>query len=179
MNIRGATLWGMRRAVATLPLRPTVALIDGRDIPADLCVPGRAMIGGDGRSTAIGAASIVAKVTRDRLMTQLARAFPDYGFERHKGYGTPEHRETLATFGPCVHHRRSFAPVRACLGVDDAPGAAAADPACADPDVTGAIGSGPVAEHPAPCDASARKAALENPAPRRGRTRRTASAAMQ
>ena len=115
MNIRGATLWGMRRAVATLPLRPTIALIDGRDVPGDLCVPGRALVGGDGRSTAIGAASIVAKVTRDRLMTQLARAFPDYGFERHKGYGTPEHREALATHGPCIHHRRSFAPVRACL----------------------------------------------------------------
>lgn len=114
MNIRRATLWGMRRAVATLPVRPSVALIDGRDVPADMIVPARALVGGDGRSTAIGAASIVAKVTRDRLMMQLARTFPEYGFERHKGYGTPEHREALATFGPCVHHRRSFAPVRDC-----------------------------------------------------------------
>lgn len=116
MNIRAATLWGMRRAVATLPVRPSVALIDGRDVPDGLCVKGRALVGGDGRSTAIAAASIVAKVTRDRLMTQLARAFPHYGFERHKGYGTPEHRAALALHGPCVHHRRSFAPIRACLG---------------------------------------------------------------
>lgn len=116
MNVRAATLWGMTRAVATLPVRPTVALIDGRDVPGNLTVPGRPLVGGDGRSSAIAAASIVAKVTRDRLMTQLAKAFPEYGFERHKGYGTPEHREALAMLGPCVHHRRTFAPVRAALG---------------------------------------------------------------
>ncbi|RAI00557.1 ribonuclease HII [Acuticoccus sediminis] len=115
MNIRAATLWGMRKAVATLPVRPSVALIDGRDMPDGLCVPGRPLVGGDGRSSAIAAASIVAKVTRDRLMIHLAKTFPRYGFERHKGYGTPEHREALATFGPSIHHRRSFAPVRACF----------------------------------------------------------------
>ncbi|WP_108659828.1 ribonuclease HII [Acuticoccus kandeliae] len=112
MNIRAATLWGMVRAVETLPDLPTVALIDGKDIPPGLTVRGRALIKGDGRSTAIAAASIVAKVTRDRLMTRLARAFPGYGFERHKGYGTPEHREALDALGPCCHHRRSFAPIR-------------------------------------------------------------------
>ncbi|MCF3935547.1 ribonuclease HII [Acuticoccus sp. M5D2P5] len=112
MNIRAATLWGMVRAVETLPDAPTVALIDGRDLPNGLTIKGRALVKGDGRSTAIGAASIVAKVTRDRMMTRLARAFPGYGFERHKGYGTAEHREALDRLGPCLHHRRSFAPIR-------------------------------------------------------------------
>ena len=115
MNIRGATLWGMARAVATLPEPPTIALVDGIDVPPGLRVKGRALVKGDQRSTAISAASIVAKVTRDRLMIRLASAFPGYGFERHKGYGTPEHRDALATLGPCVHHRRSFAPVRLAL----------------------------------------------------------------
>lgn len=115
MNIRRATLWGMARAVATLPDPPTVALVDGCDLPPDLIVPGRALVRGDGRSSAIAAASIVAKVTRDRLMVRLGRAFPGYGFESHKGYGTPQHREALRALGPCEHHRRSFAPVRQAL----------------------------------------------------------------
>ena len=115
LNIRGATLWGMARAVATLPCAPTVALIDGIDVPPNLSICGRALVQGDRRSSAISAASIVAKVTRDRLMTRLAEAFPGYGFERHKGYGTPEHRAALSALGPCIHHRRSFAPVREAL----------------------------------------------------------------
>lgn len=115
MNIRAATLWGMARAVEALPERPTVALVDGRDVPPGISVRARAIVGGDGRSTAVGAASIVAKVTRDRLMTRLAAAFPGYGFERHKGYPTPEHREALMALGPCPHHRLSFAPVREAL----------------------------------------------------------------
>jgi ribonuclease HII len=78
-------------------------------------VPARALVDGDGRSAAIAAASIVAKVTRDRLMARLGAAFPGYGFERHKGYATPEHRAALQALGPCVHHRRSFAPVREAL----------------------------------------------------------------
>lgn len=115
MNIRAATLWGMARAVATLPHAASIALIDGLDVPPALSVRGRALVRGDQRSSAISAASIVAKVTRDRLMVRLAEAFPAYGFERHKGYGTPEHRDALAAHGPCVHHRRSFAPVREAL----------------------------------------------------------------
>lgn len=121
MNIRQATLWGMARAVAALPVRPTITLIDGLDVPPGLTMAGRALVRGDQRSSAISAASIVAKVTRDRLMVRLAQAFPAYGFERHKGYGTPEHRDALAANGPCQHHRRSFAPVRealACLAGD-------------------------------------------------------------
>ncbi len=115
MNIRGATLWGMARAVHSLPERPTVALFDGVDVPPGLAVKGRALIDGDARSASIAAASIVAKVTRDRLMVRLGEAFPMYGFERHKGYGTPEHREALALHGPSVHHRRGWAPIREAL----------------------------------------------------------------
>jgi len=115
MNIRGATLWGMARAVAALPVAPTVALVDGRDVPPRLSVKARAMVGGDGRSSAVAAASIVAKVTRDRLMTRLAGVFPGYGFARHKGYATPEHRAALQALGPCSQHRVSFAPVREAM----------------------------------------------------------------
>ncbi|MBJ3776678.1 ribonuclease HII [Acuticoccus sp. 2012] len=115
MNIRMATLWGMRRAIAALPQAPTVALIDGRDLPPGVVTKCRALVDGDARSTAIGAASIVAKVTRDRLMTRLALSCPGYGFERHKGYATAEHRAALAALGASIHHRRSFAPVRAAL----------------------------------------------------------------
>ncbi len=115
MNIRAATLWGMSRAVAALPDRVDVALVDGRDEPPSMTVPCRAIVGGDGLSAAIAAASIVAKVTRDRLMVQLSRAFPGYGFEQHKGYATAQHRAALAALGPCVHHRTSFAPVREAM----------------------------------------------------------------
>jgi ribonuclease HII len=115
MNIRGATLWGMTRAVASLPERPTVALIDGVDVPPGLVVCARALVDGDARSASIAAASIVAKVTRDRLMIRLGETFPEYGFERHKGYGTPEHREALARHGPSIHHRRGWAPIRELL----------------------------------------------------------------
>ena len=121
LNIRGATLWGMVRAIAGLSCQPTVALIDGRDVPPGLKVKGRALVGGDSRSASIAAASIVAKVTRDRLMRRLGASDPRYGFERHKGYGTPEHRAALNEFGPSIHHRQSFAPVRdATLRLDAA-----------------------------------------------------------
>ena len=115
INIRAATLQAMRRAVGGLCTAPVAALIDGRDVPQGLGCPGEAVIGGDARSPLIAAASIVAKVVRDRLMVDLARAVPGYGFERHKGYGTPEHAEALGRLGPSRHHRRSFAPVRAVL----------------------------------------------------------------
>ncbi|MEM8852128.1 MAG: ribonuclease HII [Pseudomonadota bacterium] len=112
MNIRAATLWGMMRAVQGLSHRPSLALIDGRDVPDGLGLAGRAIVGGDAKVPAISAASIVAKVTRDRLMTRLAATFPDYGFERHKGYGTAQHAQALAAHGPTIHHRMTFAPVR-------------------------------------------------------------------
>ena len=114
LNILGATIVAMRRAVEALPVIPDLALIDGNRTP-DLACPARAIVRGDGRSFSIAAASIVAKVTRDRIMADLARQFPGYGWERNAGYGTAEHRAALARLGPTVHHRPSFAPVRAVL----------------------------------------------------------------
>jgi ribonuclease HII len=113
-NILQATLWAMARAVESLPLAPCHALVDGNRLPALPC-PGTALVGGDGRSLTIAAASIVAKVTRDRMMTELARAHPGYGWERNMGYGTGEHSAAIARLGVTVHHRRSFAPIRAAL----------------------------------------------------------------
>jgi ribonuclease HII len=111
MNIRAATLWAMGRAVAGLSLRPGLVLVDGRDVcPSD--APCRAIIGGDGLEPAISAASIVAKVLRDRLMTRLGQAYPAYGFGQHAGYGTRAHLAALAAHGPCPEHRRSFAPLK-------------------------------------------------------------------
>ncbi|MCC6984781.1 MAG: ribonuclease HII [Bauldia sp.] len=115
MNILRASLWGMSRAVAGLPVRPDHVLIDGRDNAPGLPCPGEPIIGGDGLSVSIAAASIVAKVTRDRLMISLARDFPLYGFENHVGYSTPEHLRALAAHGPCIHHRRTFQRVKALL----------------------------------------------------------------
>lgn len=115
MNIRAATLWAMRQAILSLPTEPHAALIDGRDVPPGLPCRGEAVIKGDGRSMSIAAASIVAKVTRDRMMTQLAKAFPQYGFESHKGYGTALHTAALSQFGVTAHHRRSFKPIRELL----------------------------------------------------------------
>lgn len=115
LNIRGATLWAMTRAVASLAVRPDLALIDGRDVPQGLCCQGEAMIGGDASVQSIAAASIVAKVMRDRIMSRLGQIHPGYGFERHMGYGTPEHLAALGRHGPCQHHRRGFAPVAALL----------------------------------------------------------------
>ena len=112
LNIRGAALEAMRRAVAGLSLAPDLVLVDGRDIPPGLPCPARAIIGGDGSEPAIGAASIVAKVMRDRLMTRLGQDWPAYGFEIHKGYGTVRHRDAIAAAGATVHHRRSFAPFK-------------------------------------------------------------------
>ena len=107
-NIRGATLRAMARAVAGLSLRPEFALIDGRDLPAPLPCPALAIIDGDALSLSIAAASIVAKVARDRLMAKLDRDFPGYGFCNHAGYATLAHREALARLGPTPLHRRSF-----------------------------------------------------------------------
>lgn len=113
LNIRGATLDAMRRAVRGLSIRPTSVEIDGKDVPHGLGIPARAIVDGDALVPAISAASIIAKVTRDRLMTRLAAEFPLYGFERHMGYGTAEHTRAIDTHGPCRHHRRSFGRLKA------------------------------------------------------------------
>ena len=116
MNILRATLWAMSAAVAKLSHAPRLVLVDGNKLPPLDC-PARAIISGDAACMSIAAASIVAKVTRDRIMVQLARVLPGYGFERHKGYGTPEHNHALGTLGVSAQHRRSFRPVRNALSV--------------------------------------------------------------
>ncbi len=113
-NILGATLRGMQRAVAALMPAPGLVLVDGNRTPRLAC-EARAIVGGDGLEPCISAASILAKVHRDRLMVQLHERFPDYRFDRHKGYPTPQHLERLARHGPCPEHRRTFAPVRRLL----------------------------------------------------------------
>jgi ribonuclease HII len=113
MNILRASLWAMSRAVAGLPEKPDHVLVDGNMEPPGLACTCETVIGGDGLSVSIAAASIVAKVTRDRLMTAIGHAYPDYGFEQHMGYSTPAHFAALKAHGPCPHHRQSFAPVRA------------------------------------------------------------------
>jgi ribonuclease HII len=113
INIRQATFLAMRRALAALALSPAHALIDGNAMPHDLCCPAQTIIKGDAQSLSIAAASIVAKVTRDRLMARLHLSHPQYGFHEHVGYPTPAHLGALAMHGPCIFHRRSFAPVRA------------------------------------------------------------------
>ena len=114
LDILRATLLAMRRAVARLPVRPAAVLVDGNRAP-ELSMPVTCIVGGDARVPAIAAASIVAKVLRDRLMARLDRRWPGYGFARNAGYGTAEHRAALARLGPCPHHRATFAPVRAAL----------------------------------------------------------------
>jgi ribonuclease HII len=111
LNILQATLLGMRRAVEDLRPAPTLALVDGNRTP-DMACASRAIVGGDGLEPAISAASILAKVTRDRIMLDLHDSYPGYGFNRNKGYPTPGHLQQLAKIGPCEVHRRSFAPVR-------------------------------------------------------------------
>jgi ribonuclease HII len=114
-NILRASLWALARAVAALPIKPRLVFVDGRDRIECGC-DCQAVIGGDALVASIAAASIVAKVTRDRLMTRLGLAHPGYGFERHMGYSVPEHFAALERLGPTIHHRRSFAPVAACFG---------------------------------------------------------------
>tara|TARA_R110002124_G_scaffold80518_7_gene213049 strand:+ start:5265 stop:6008 length:744 start_codon:yes stop_codon:yes gene_type:complete len=112
MNIRAATLWAMAQAIAALPQQPDGVLIDGRDIPAGLPCPGGAVIKGDGLSQSIAAASIIAKVIRDRMMQICACDAPGYGLERHMGYGTEFHRAAILSKGGTRHHRLSFRPLR-------------------------------------------------------------------
>lgn len=113
LNILHATLTGMRRALEALRPHPLLALIDGNRLPLNLPCPAQAIIGGDRREAAISAASILAKVSRDRYMRVLDRRYPGYDFSRHKGYPTRAHIVALQYLGPCPEHRRSFAPVRA------------------------------------------------------------------
>lgn len=110
-DIRKACLVAMTRAVAGLSLAPRLVLVDGRELPALPC-PGEAIVRGDALSLSIAAASVVAKVLRDRQMRRLAALYPLYGFETNAGYATREHREALAAHGPTPFHRMSFAPLR-------------------------------------------------------------------
>ncbi len=115
INIRLASLDAMRRAVLGLGVAADAALIDGRDVPAGLLLRADAVIGGDARSLSVAAASIIAKVTRDRLMARCEPIFAGYGLAAHKGYPTAAHREALTRLGPTRLHRMTFAPVKACL----------------------------------------------------------------
>jgi ribonuclease HII len=115
LNIRQASLLAMERALGALSVVPDYAWVDGRDCPRLPCA-GEAVIGGDGRVAAIGAASILAKEVRDAVMIDYASEYQGYGFERHKGYPTRDHLAALDRLGPCALHRRSFAPVRRRLG---------------------------------------------------------------
>jgi ribonuclease HII len=119
-NILNATMWAMTVAVKAMPCgkgqKPKLVLVDGNRAPRFAC-KARTIVKGDARSLSIAAASIIAKVTRDRLMIGLGREFPGYGFERHKGYGTPEHADALTRLGVTEHHRRSFRPVQLALGL--------------------------------------------------------------
>jgi ribonuclease HII len=119
-NILRASLWALARAVKTLPVKPKLVFVDG-NMKIDCGCDCEAVVSGDALIASIAAASIVAKVTRDRLMSRLGLAHPGYGFERHMGYSVPEHYRALQTLGPTPYHRRSFAPVAAKLGlIDDA-----------------------------------------------------------
>jgi ribonuclease HII len=117
VNILGATMLAMRRAIENLPLPPDGVQVDGNRLPdlvfGDRRLEGEAVVGGDGKVAAISAASIIAKTTRDGIMTFLDRLYPEYDFARHKGYSTAAHLRRLQQYGPCAQHRNSFAPVRA------------------------------------------------------------------
>lgn len=110
LNVLQATLLAMSRAVAALQPQATAAVIDGNQMPK-LTIPAQTLIGGDGIEPCISAASILAKVARDRLMRELDLMYPMYGFAKHKGYGTKAHMAALTEFGPCEHHRATYAPV--------------------------------------------------------------------
>ncbi|MFD0709807.1 ribonuclease HII [Photorhabdus akhurstii] len=116
LNILHATMLAMQRAVANLPISPEYVLIDGNRCPK-LPMPAQAVIKGDGLVAEISAASILAKVTRDREMAELDQLFPEYGFAKHKGYPTAFHLEKLAQLGATEHHRKSFAPVKRAIGL--------------------------------------------------------------
>ncbi len=114
INILQASLLGMQQAVEQLAIKADEVLVDGNKCP-EFSQPARAIIGGDGKIAEISAASILAKNARDRLMIEMAKEFPQYGFEKHKGYGTKFHLEQLKLHGPCKHHRKSYAPIQKLL----------------------------------------------------------------
>jgi ribonuclease HII len=116
-NILQASLWGMRAAFRGLQVPAATALIDGNMIPKRFPGKARAIVGGDGLSLSVAAASIVAKVTRDRIMVKLARRYRRYGWESNKGYGTPEHARAVKAHGVCTHHRRSFSPIERAIRI--------------------------------------------------------------
>lgn len=115
LNILHATMLAMSRAVAGLNVTPDEALIDGNRVPTQLTIPARAIVGGDALEPAISAASILAKTFRDELLVEMDKKYPEYGFAKHKGYGTAFHMEVLARLGPTPEHRKSFAPVQQAL----------------------------------------------------------------
>jgi ribonuclease HII len=115
LNILHATLLAMRRAVAGLARQPEKVWIDGNRVPPDLAVPAQAVVKGDGKIAVVSAASVLAKTARDAEMYALAQRHPEYGFERHKGYGTAEHLAVLRRHGALPEHRAAFAPVREVL----------------------------------------------------------------
>jgi ribonuclease HII len=114
-NILQASLWGMRVAYRGLGVPAGCALIDGNIIPKRFPCPARAVVGGDGLSLSVAAASIVAKVTRDRMMVKLSRRYRRYGWENNKGYGTRQHAAAIEKHGVCTQHRRSFSPIERAL----------------------------------------------------------------
>ncbi len=119
INILRATHRAMALAASALTVQPGIAIIDGRPVKG-FPYPYRAVVKGDSKSLSVAAASIIAKVERDRIMLAFAQRYPQYGFERHKGYGTKRHLEALRAHGPCPIHRQSFAPVAASAGATDA-----------------------------------------------------------
>ncbi|MEE8633072.1 MAG: ribonuclease HII [Methyloceanibacter sp.] len=119
-NILQASLWGMRAAFRGLQVPAAAALIDGNMVPKRFPGKARAVVGGDAISVSVAAASIIAKVTRDRIMVKLSRRYRRYGWENNKGYGTPEHARALEKHGVCTHHRRSFSPIERALRLAEA-----------------------------------------------------------
>lgn len=108
INILNAAMLAMKRAVSGLDVKPEFVLVDGNKVPDGLEIKADCLVKGDALSASIGAASILAKVARDRYMKEIALKYPEYGFEKHKGYGTKQHREALLKYGPCPVHRMSF-----------------------------------------------------------------------
>jgi ribonuclease HII len=121
INIRQATLTAMCRALHALPMRAAHALVDGNDLPQKFHCPGETIIKGDATSMSIAAASIIAKVTRDRLMARMHAAYPQYGFATHMGYATRAHRDAISAHGQCPIHRLSFAPFKSLPLFEQAP----------------------------------------------------------
>jgi len=117
-NILQATMMAMTRALNGLKKKPQGVLIDGNRVPKGLKMPSVAIVKGDSRVHAISAASILAKVTRDREMVEAHKQYPEYGFDQHKGYPTAQHVAALTQYGPCAIHRKTYKPVRACIDAE-------------------------------------------------------------